>query len=188
MFDENKVITGCIKGDKLSQRLLFERYSGKMKVVCMRYSRDELEARSMMMDGFLKVYQNIDRFRKECPLEAWILRIMINTSIKHYRKRNKIYPVVEVDETVMNVGEDAIFPKYGYEQLIECIRQLPERYSTVFNLYAINGYSHKEISDMLGIPEGTSKSNLSRARVMLQHMVKKLDQVGEKLQNETTVR
>ncbi len=180
MTTDEALIIGCIQGDINAQRALFEKFSGKMLVLCLRYATDEQEAQAILMDALLKVYDNIHKFRKECPLEAWIRRIMVNTAIKHYRKKNKIYPVVDVESVSESFSEEPIISHYGYEELLLLIRQLPERYRTVFNLYVIDGYSHKEISDMLSIPEGTSKSNLSRARNLLQKTIHQ----NELLKNE----
>jgi len=183
MHNEQKLITGCIKGDINFQRQLFERFSGKMLVICLRYSKDEHEAKDIMMDGFLKVYDNIGKFRQECPLEAWIYRIMVNTALKHYRRKNKIYPILDIEEANNQSVDEEVMPNYGYQELLEMIQTLPQRYSVVFNLYVVDGYSHKEIAEMLDIPEGTSKSNLSRARIMLQERIR----IKEKKNNERSV-
>jgi len=188
MLKEKQLINDCVKGNLKAQKALYERFSGKMFVICKRYARDEQEAKEIMLDAFLKVFDNLSNFRQECPLEAWIHRIMVNTAIKYYKKRNKLHPVVEVEEITEKFVESDIMPQFGYEELLGMIKQLPDRYSSVFNLYVLDGYSHQEISEMLNIPEGTSKSNLSRARVMLQEMIRRKDEILEKKIAEITIK
>ncbi|MDX1924295.1 MAG: sigma-70 family RNA polymerase sigma factor [Rickettsiaceae bacterium] len=172
MFNEDELIQGCCKNDRASQRQLYERYARKMLVVCLRYTKNQLEAEDILQESFIKIFDNIQKFRKECPLEQWIKRIVINTSLKNNRSKLYLYPAVDLEQLDEDLNENLTLSNYNYKELIEIIRQLPPRYQIIFNLYAIEGYQHKEIAEMLGMSEGTSKSQYCRARGLLQKIVK----------------
>jgi RNA polymerase sigma factor (sigma-70 family) len=172
MIGEDELITGCCKNDRTYQRHLYEKYSRRMYVVCLRYTKNQLEAEDILQESFIKVFDNIKKFRRECPLEAWIKRIVINTALKNNRSKLYLHPAVDVEHVVEDFNEEITLSNYNYKELLELVRQLPPRYQIVFNLYAIEGFQHKEIAEMLGTTEGTSKSQYSRARVILQKIVK----------------
>ncbi len=172
MTTEKDLIQGCINKDRSLQRQLYERYCKRMFVVCLRYSKGRLEAEDILQESFIKVFENIHTFRNDCPLEAWIKRIVINTALKHNRSKLYLYPAYDVqamDEQLPD--EELTLSQYSMQELLGMIQQLAPRYQVVFNLYAIEGYQHNEIAQMLGIPEGTSKSQYARARVQLQNMI-----------------
>ena len=174
MFNEEEIIVACKNGDQVSQRKLYEHFSKKMFVVCMRYTKNRMEAEDILQDAFIKVFTSIGSFRGECPLEMWVKKIMINTALNYLRKQILVVPAEDGQfiENYMEVGE-AVISNYNFLELINMVRQLPSGYQVVFNLYAIEGYNHKEISAMLGISEGTSKSQYSRAKAAMQQLVLK---------------
>lgn len=167
MLSENELIEGCRKGDRAIQKALYERYCRKMMVVCLRYSKSTLEAEDILQEAFVKVFQAIKDFRQEAKLETWITRIMVNTALNAQRKKLYLYPMVDVEEINLPTDEVSL-SGINFNQLLEMIQGLPQGCQIVFNLFAIEGFSHKEIAEMLGISEGTSKSQYARARSLLQ--------------------
>lgn len=175
--DEDKLIEGCIAGKRDMQRRLYELYSKKMMMVCLRYAPTSFEAEDIMQEGFVKIFSNIQNFKRDCPLEFWIRRIMINTALKLLRQKS-LLTVSHESEEAANVSSDGFtLTGYSMDELLSMIQRLAPRYRMVFNLYAIEGYNHKEIGEMLGISEGTSKSQYSRARVILQSMLARQDKI-----------
>ena len=173
MQDEYALVEGCRRQDRIMQRLLYERYAGKLFVVCKRYIKDADEAEDVLQDSFVKIFRHIDTFRFECPLEAWLKRIVINTALKYLRKQ-KPWEITSTD--VQEVGSvlpqaDESLPALNYQYLLQLIQELPTGCRMVFNLYAIEGYNHPEIARMLDIAEGTSKSQYARARSLLQQKI-----------------
>ncbi|MHC2990440.1 ECF subfamily RNA polymerase sigma-24 subunit [Pontibacter sp. HJ8] len=173
--EEDKLIEGCIAGKREMQRLLYDLYSKKMMMVCLRYAPTSFEAEDMMQDGFVKVFANIQNFKRDCPLEFWIRRIMINTALKQLRQKSLLTVSHETEEAGNIPSGDVNLTGYSMDELLSMIQSLAPRYRMVFNLYAIEGYNHKEIGEMLGISEGTSKSQYSRARGILQSMLVRQD-------------
>jgi RNA polymerase sigma factor (sigma-70 family) len=169
--EEDKLIEGCIAGKRDMQRLLYDLYSKKMMAVCLRYAPTTFEAEDIMQDAFIKVFNHIQSFKKDCPLEFWIRRIMINTALKHLRSKQLLTVSHEAEEVANLSSDDVSLSGYTMDELLGMIQSLAPRYRMVFNLYAIEGYNHKEIGEMLGISEGTSKSQYSRARAILQSML-----------------
>jgi RNA polymerase sigma factor (sigma-70 family) len=147
-------------------------FSGKMFAVCLRYSRDYDEARDNLQEGFIKVFENLKQYRGTGSFEGWVRRIMVNTALQKYRGNFQLYTVTDEEIKAKDIPFENAADTMGEQELMAIIHELPPRYKTVFNLYAIEGYSHREISEMLSISEGTSKSNLSRARDILQEKVK----------------
>jgi RNA polymerase sigma factor (sigma-70 family) len=172
MFREQELIDGCRKGERSSQKTLYEYYCRKMTVVCLRYSKTTAEAEDIMQEGFVKVFQGIKNFRQESKLETWITRIMVNTALNYQRKKLYLFPMVDVDEIDLPEEELSISGIH-FTQLLEIIRSLPQGCQIVFNLFAIEGYNHKEIAALLNISEGTSKSQYARARSLLQEKLLK---------------
>ena len=168
---EKALIKGCRKGKRQAQQQVYETYSPKMFAVCLRYVRHQFDAEEVMTNGFLKVFSKIDQFKEEGSFEGWIRRIMVNEALNHLRKNKMQQSEVDIENT-REVAEYAeAESNLNAEDLMKCVNQLPDGYRTVFNLYAIEGYSHKEIAEQLGISTNTSKSQLSRARVLLQKYV-----------------
>ena len=172
MLSEQELIEGCRKGDRASQRALYDRYCRKMMVVCLRYSKALAEAEDILQEGFVKVFQAIKDFRQESKLETWITRIMVNTALNVQRKKLYLYPMVDVEDIDLPEEEVSIAGIH-VTQLLEMIQALPQGCQIVFNLFAIEGYSHKEIADQLGVSEGTSKSQFARAKSLLQQRLLK---------------
>jgi RNA polymerase sigma-70 factor, ECF subfamily len=167
MLSEQELIEGCRKGNRAFQKALYEHYCRKMLVVCLRYSKTTAEAEDILQEGFVKVFQGIKDFRQEAKLETWITRIMVNTALNVQRKKLYLYPMVDVAE--INLPEEEMsISGIHFTQLLEMIQALPQGCQIVFNLFAIEGYSHKEIAESLGISEGTSKSQFARAKSLLQ--------------------
>lgn len=169
---DSDLIRGCIQGDRRMQQALYEKFSGKMYAVCLRYTKDEDEAQDVLQDGFIKVFRNLEKFRGEGSFEGWVRRIFVNTSIEYYRKAVNLKPVTEKEERTLEDQDLSAMDNMNEKEIIKLINELSPGYKTVFNLYVIEGYSHKEIADMMGISEGTSKSQLARAKAVLQKMIK----------------
>ena len=167
MYNEEELIEGCRKGNRASQKALYERYCRKMLVVCLRYSKTTAEAEDILQEGFVKVFNGIKEFRQESKLETWITRIMVNTSLNVQRRKMYLYPMVDVEEINLPDTELSVSGIH-FRQLLEMIQTLPHGCQIVFNLFAIEGFSHKEIAEQLGISEGTSKSQFARAKSLMQ--------------------
>jgi RNA polymerase sigma factor (sigma-70 family) len=172
MLGEQELIDGCRKGNRSFQRALYDRFSRKMLVVCLRYSKSSAEAEDILQEAFVKVFQGIKDFRQESKLETWITRIMVNTALNAQRKKLYLFPMVDVEDTNLTEEEVSI-TGMNVQDLLEMIQSLPQGCQVVFNMFAIEGYSHKEIADILGISEGTSKSQYARARSLLQNKLMK---------------
>ena len=167
MLTEQELIEGCRQGQRAIQRALYERYCRKMLVLCLRYSKTTAEAEDILQEGFVKVFNAIKDFRQESKLETWITRIMVNTALNVQRKKLYLFPMVDVTELELPEREVSI-SGINHDQLLEMIQSLPQGCQIVFNMFAIEGFSHKEIAEQLGISEGTSKSQFARAKSLLQ--------------------
>ena len=168
---ESDLIKGCIIGDPQMQKMLYQIYSSKMYGVCLRYSENVDDANDILQEGFIKVYKNIGKFRSEGSFEGWIRRIFINTSIEHFRKKIKHHNITEVQENTVEDDRVDVFDSLSTKEILRAINQLSPGYKAVFNMHVIEGYSHKEIADILGITEGTSKSQLARAKGILKKIL-----------------
>jgi RNA polymerase sigma-70 factor (ECF subfamily) len=173
---EDQLIAGCRKGDPKAQKMLYERLAPKMLGVCFRYVQDREEAEHVMIGGMVKVFHKIDQYKGEGVFEGWIRRIMVNESLMYLRKHQSMSLEVDIEHADRAPDLDTIGQLLEIEDLMRMIKQLPIGYRTVFNLYAIEGYNHAEIGKMLGINENTSKSQLSRARKLLQNKLNTLEQ------------
>jgi RNA polymerase sigma-70 factor (ECF subfamily) len=167
MLGEKELVQGCARGDRASQKALYERYCRKMMVVCQRYSRSTQEAEDTLQEGFIKIFKSIGEFRAESKLETWITRIMINTALNSQRQKLYLMPMVDVTEISLSEREEVSLSGFHLEELIDMVQTLPDGCRIVFNLFAIEGYGHQEIAKMLDISEGTSKSQYNRAKVLL---------------------
>ena len=170
LSDEEQLIAGCKEGKPWAQKEIFERYSGVMLSVCVRYVTDRETARDILQDGFIKLYTKIDTYSGSGSFEGWIRRIFVTTSLEYLRQNDALKQSASIEEYGNSLpdNEATVLDKISADDLMECIAKLPDGYRTVFNLYAIEGYSHTEIADMLGINESTSRSQFMRARKILQ--------------------
>lgn len=166
-----KIIEDCKAGKKKAQASLYRRFAPKFFGVSLRYSHDRTEAEDILHESFLRIFEKIGQFNGTGSFEGWMHRIVVNFALENYRKKNKLYVVEDVTFYDSQENSTINHESLNEQHLLHLIQQLPPRYKMVFNLYAIDGYSHKEIAEMLGISEGSSKSNLSRARKILQTKV-----------------
>ncbi len=178
MDSEKALIEGCKDGDRKSQRALYDQFAPKMMVVCMRYSKSDQEAEDILQESFIKVFDHIKRFKGESRLIYWIKRIVINTALNHGRRKLNMFPMVDVNEIDKNGDSDVSLAGFHFKELLKMIQELPSGCQVIFNLYAIEGYNHNEIAEMLEISVGTSKSQYSRARMLLREIIKKEEKVA----------
>lgn len=176
---EEALIKGCRSNDQKSQRGLYELWSPKMLGICLRYIKDRGEAESVMVGGFLKIFDKISQFNGEGSFEGWMRRIMVNESLIYLRKNKNAFMMAEVGEADSEADYETAENHLQAEDLLVMVNQLPQGYRTIFNLYAIEGYSHKEIAAQLEITESTSKSQLSRARNLLQQYIARHEKMTE---------
>jgi RNA polymerase sigma-70 factor (ECF subfamily) len=179
------IIKGCLAGNRRDQELLYRRHAAKLYAVSLQYSGNDEEARDILQDGFIKIFENLIHYKYEGSFEGWMRRIIVNTALEKFRSKHNLYRVDDID-LIPEPDADPDNEDYaGLEavDLLDIIRDLPPKYRMVFNLYAIEGYAHKEISQMMNITEGTSKSNLSRARIILQKKVSLYTGVNKKVGN-----
>lgn len=171
--ETKNIIKGCLAGNRRDQELLYRRHASKLYAVCLQYSGNDEEARDTLQEGFIKIFDNLINYKFEGSFEGWMRRIIVNTALEKFRSRYNLYRVDDIDQIPEPDSQPDNEDYAGLEavDLLDIIRELPPKYRMVFNLYAIEGYSHKEISTMVNISEGTSKSNLSRARMILQKKV-----------------
>lgn len=168
-MDEKQLLTACLQGDSKAQKKLYEMYAPKMYGVCLRYAKDEDTAQDYLQEGFIRVFTNLDKFRFEGSFEGWIRRIVVNTALEKLRKMDVIRNSVEVEKALnKDYDVEQVMDQINAGELLRLIQTLPTGFRTVFNLYAIEGYTHQEIGNMLHISEGTSKSQYARARQWLQ--------------------
>jgi RNA polymerase sigma factor (sigma-70 family) len=172
----NELIKRCQAGERKAHELLYKQFASKMLGVCSRYATDKMEAEDMMQNGFIKVFQKIDDFRDDGSFEGWIRRIMVHSSIEYYRKHHKMMQLVDLEDAANETSVNPLATaKLEAKDLMLLIQQLAPGYRIVFNLFAIEGYSHKEIAGIVGITEGASKSQLSRARAVLKEQIVKME-------------
>jgi RNA polymerase sigma factor (sigma-70 family) len=168
---EEELLKGCLKRERTAQQQLFDTYSSKMYGLCYRYVRHAMEAEDILVTAFTKIFEKIDQFKGEGSFEGWMRRIMVNEALTYLRKSRSMYLETDLEQADREPDFDSISDHLETEDLLKMIQELPAGYRLVFNMYAIDGYSHKEIAGQLGISENTSKSQLSRARVYLQKML-----------------
>jgi len=176
MNEHSSIIDECLEGKSTSQQKLFEMFAPKMMGVCIRYMKSQHEAEDMLQDGFIKVFNKLGDFEKNGSLEGWVRRIMVNTCLDQIRKNAKFayntdISVVEYKMENQNLTLDNL----AAQDLMRLINEMPQGYKVVFNMFAIEGYSHKEIAELLGISENTSKSQYSRARAFLREKIELQD-------------
>lgn len=173
-MNESEIIKGCLKNNRESQKALYELFYGKMLGVCLRYSNSKPDAKEVLNEGFLKVFENLKNYKEVDPIEDWIRKIMIHTSIEHIRKNKQnllIVSTVHANKkntgTEEHINEDTLLSKVGKEDILKSVQELTPGYRTVYNLCMIDGFSHAEIAELLDISEDTSKLNLSKAKFAL---------------------
>jgi RNA polymerase sigma factor (sigma-70 family) len=172
IISEFDLLEGCRRGDRRMQHELYNRYASKMYGVCLRYAANAEEAEDILQEGFIKIFNKINSYRGEGSFEGWIRRIFVNTAIEHFRKKIYLQPITETEENTVEGKYLSVLDSLAEKDIIQLVQQLSPGYRTVFNMYVVEGYSHKQIAEMLGISEGTSKSQLSRAKLILQDLVK----------------
>lgn len=185
---ETQLITALKRADSRAQKVVYERYSGKMMVVCIRYIANRSDAEEVMIDGFMRAFERIAQFREEGSFEGWLRRIMVTESLMFLRRTKTWRQEITLDEIVSEPDYEWAEDSLEVDDLLRLVGQLPEGYRTVFNLYAIEGYTHQEIANELGISEGTSKSQLSRARLWLQTSLVKLEREYEQDKRTSAIR
>ena len=175
MHNEQQIIEGCLKSSRKAQKMLYDKYASRFLGMCMRYAKDRLEAEDILQEGFLKIFGRISQFSGIGSFEGWMKRIIVNTAITNYRQNLKHYYKQHIDE-VNETDIDAPFSdsEYSLEELLKVIQALPPGYRMVFNMFAIEGFQHKEIAEMMGIDVTTSKSQYSRARKLLREKLAEL--------------
>lgn len=170
-MDENELLSACIKGERIAQRQLYDYYAAKLMAVSLRYSKTRAEAEDILQESFIKVFKNLGKLRDRSNIGAWMKRIVINTAINHHRGKLYLFPMVDVNKINKSYGEAVALSEYRLDELLEMIRELPSGCQLIFNLFAIEGFGHKEIAEKLNISEGTSKSQYSRAKMLLQKKI-----------------
>ena len=169
--EDQKLIEECLKGHSIAQEKLFKKFYGIMFSICQRYTNNRNEAKEVLQEGYIKVFNNLHTFKYDGSLSGWMKKIMVNTAIDKYRKRIAEPISFDIPDTA-SVEED-ILSTLNKNDLLECVNLLPPGYKAVFNLFVIEGFSHKEIAEQLGINEGTSKSQLVKAKLHLQYLISK---------------
>ena len=180
-MNEQQLIEGCRKGERMAQKELYETYSRKMMGICLRYANDRETARDLLQDGFVKVFTALDSYAGSGSFEGWMRKIFVNSALEHLRKTDILREAVDLDNTAELMHPDnSVISEMSAADLLQLVQELPPGFRTVFNLFAIEGYSHKEISEMLEITESTSRSQFTRAKQLLQRKVKELDERYER--------
>ncbi|MDA0177855.1 MULTISPECIES: RNA polymerase sigma factor [Mesoflavibacter] len=173
-----KLIHNCKKNDTKAQSELYKLFSSKLFSLCLKYSRNYAEAEDNLQDSFVTIFKNIKQYNHKGSFEGWLKRITINTALQCYRNQ-KVFEIVNeevIEDQTVDIDEENI----KLDFLLKCIQELPDRYRLVFNLYVLDGYSHNEISNLLKITSGTSKSNLARARLILKEKINAYKQISNK--------
>lgn len=175
-MNDEMLVKECVSGNARAQRLLFDRFSAKMLGVAMRYINDKERAEDVLQDAFIKVFKHLNRFKYDGSLEGWIRRIVVNTALDQLRKNKKRQSDIALDDSFIEITTNNFTEeRLQAESLMKIVQELPDGYRTVFNMFAIEGYSHKEIAKKLGITENTSKSQYSRAKSVLREILNKLN-------------
>jgi len=183
-LSDEQIIKKCLEGDRVSQKMLYDRYASRMFGVCLRYAPDYQAAEDILQEGFVKAFRHLERFRFEGSFEGWLRRIMVNSAIEVHRRKNNLYPIVDVENTEVEFFDENALDKLAAGDLMEMISSLSPGYRTVFSMYVIEGFSHKEIAEQLNISEGTSKSQLARARHILMELVEQRTGLKRKASGE----
>ena len=171
-MDEKQLIKGCINNDRKAQKALYDKYSKRMMAVCLRYVKDTEDARDLLQEGFVKLFMNIHTYIGDGLLDGWVRKIFVNCALERLRHQDVLRNADDIDETVYaDIPDESSVSQLYADEIMACVQSLPDGFRTVFNMFAIEGYSHKEISEKLNITESTSRSQYLRARKMLQKMI-----------------
>jgi RNA polymerase sigma-70 factor (ECF subfamily) len=175
---ELDLIQGCLSENRQCQAEIFQRYAGKMLTVCLRFARHRMEAEDMLQDAFIRIFDNISQYQHKGSFEGWMRRIVINTALKKYNQKSFKNEYIGIEEGYDQMLAPSVYDDLHEEELLNLIARLPDGYRVVFNLYAIEGYSHREIANMLGIEESTSRTQLLKARRILQEQILKMQKIA----------
>jgi RNA polymerase sigma-70 factor (ECF subfamily) len=176
MMTETELIKSCVKKNPRGQRKLYEKYSSKLMTVCLRYCSSKEEAEDAFQEGFVKIFTKISEYKFEGSFEGWMRRVMVNNILDLMRKNKKhLYQLDVTEQVAIESNTTSVLDELSAADLMDLIKSMPEGYRTIFNLFAIEGYSHKEIADMLGFTESTSKSQFLRARNFLKKRLEELE-------------
>ena len=172
--DEQQILLGCLRNDRKAQRALYEEYKVQMFRLCLRYARGRQEAEDLLQDGFIQVFTDLHQYKFNGALGGWIRRVIVNVALQHIRRNKKMSNMVELETVADDYQTDEdVFSNMGVKALTKMIQKLPPGYRAVFNMYVVEGYSHKEIAAQMGFTVGSSKSQLSKAKAMLRKMLEK---------------
>ncbi|MCD4790486.1 MAG: sigma-70 family RNA polymerase sigma factor [Bacteroidales bacterium] len=168
-YSEEQIIEGCINNKRKAQKTLYSKYYRRMLGICLRYCSSKDEAEDVMLDGFMNIFSKMKLYNKRGSFEGWMKRVIVNTAIDNFRKNKKHYYHSDIDDFENELVIEAnLLESFSAKEILNTVQQLSEGYRIVFNLFAIEGYSHQEIADMLGISINTSKTQLFKARKLLQ--------------------
>jgi len=184
--NEEQLIKGCLRRDRVAQKYFYDTFSPKMYPLCCRYAKDPVDAEDILVTAFTHILERIGQYRGEGSFEGWIKRAVINESLSFLRRKKNMYLTIHLEDVEIELATRHEHDPLEEEDLLQMIGELPPGYRAVFNMYAIDGYSHKEIADQLHISENTSKSQLSRARVFLQKLLAARESVFKKLRHDHT--
>ena len=171
---DKELVEGCIREDRKYQKILWNLYSSKLMALCLRYCKNQEEAEDALMESFVRIYDKIPTFRYQSSLETWMRRITVNISINKLRSQKDIWKELSESEYELGYTDNAMY-QLEAKQIMQLIERLPVGYRTVFNLFVVEGYTHKEIAEMMGIYKGTSRSQLAKARKSLKEMLEHLN-------------
>ncbi|MDH7459903.1 RNA polymerase sigma factor [Chitinophagaceae bacterium 26-R-25] len=176
----NKLLHRCIKGERHSQKDLYVLLAPKMFVVCLRYSRNREDAEEVLQEGFIKAFEHLTEFSFNGSFEGWVRRIMVNCALDKYRRKAQLHAVVNIEDLKTEQADtEVIYAHLDVKEMVKLVQLLPPAYRMVFNLYVFEGMKHREIAELLGVSEGTSKSNLSDAKAILQKAIKKNERIAQ---------
>lgn len=181
---ETELIELCLRQDRQAQQQLYQRFAGKMYALCCRYVKDRMEAEDVLVMSFTKIFERIGQYKGEGSFEGWIRRVVVNESLTYLRKNKSMYLETDIEEAAYEPDYQKLENQLEANDLLKLIEELPVGYRTVFNMYAIDGYTHQEIADQLRINENTSKSQLSRARALLQKKLIEIENEAFRKTNE----
>ena len=171
-MNETQLIEGCINCDRRAQKALYDKFSRRMMAVCLRYVKDTEDARDLLQEGFIKLYTNINKYSGEGSFDGWVRKIFVNSALERLRHNDILKNADDIDDVnYTDMPDDESASEISSDEIMKYVRSLPDGFRTVFNLFAIEGYSHKEIGDKLNISESTSRSQYMRARKILQKMI-----------------
>ena len=181
MIQDLELIQECVRGKLKAQRELYNRYASKLMPIALRYAKSQEDAEDILQDAFIKIFKSLGSFRQESQFLTWLRRIVVNTAINHNRKKLYQQPMLDIEKTVLQVEKELVISHLNPMELLAMMQKLPTGSRTVFNLFGIEGYGHKEIAEMLDISEGTSKSQYARAKALLKSMIEDANKIVQPL-------